>query len=90
MIAQRIMAMGAIALLVSSCSDAEEPSAIQDPSKLSAELEAEAQDIEKRAAVAVEEAEALAERELRALRAEAARSAESTDETAVPRDKTGN
>lgn len=75
----RAVALLGPALLLIGCNDAEEPVAIEDPSKLSAELEAEARSIEERAAAAVREAEALAERDLQELQEEA-RAAESTDD----------
>jgi hypothetical protein len=83
MIAARVLALLLLALLPSACNDAEQPTAIEDPAKLSEELEAEAQEIEQRADAAVREAEALAERELQALRAEAD-AAQSSDTAASP------
>jgi hypothetical protein len=71
MIKRSALTLLPLALLASACSDAEETTVIEDPSKLSAELEERAQEIEERAAIAVREAEALAEQELQQLRAEA-------------------
>lgn len=59
-------------IALSGCSDDAATTAGEDPSKLSAELEAEARAIEQRADAAVADAEKLANGELQALRAEAA------------------
>jgi hypothetical protein len=69
-----------LGLLTSGCGEAEEAAVIEDPSKLSVELEEQAKAIEERADAAVREAEALAQQELRQLSAEAvaAEQAEST------------
>lgn len=71
-----------LSLLTSGCGEAEEAAVIEDPSKLSAELEEQAKAIEERADAAVREAESLAQQELRQLRAEAV-AAEQADGTAA-------
>ena len=81
-----LFALMPLTLVLSACGDAEEPTAIEDPSKLSEELEAEARAIEQRADTAAREAEALAQQELDQLHAkvEAAAAAAGTGTQDAP------
>jgi hypothetical protein len=75
-------------LTLSACGDDAAPTANEDPSKLSEELEEQAQAIEARAEEAVKAAEQQAAQELRQLRAEAeAASAADAPNVAEPADK---
>jgi hypothetical protein len=70
-----LAAMACLAgLVLSACSNEAEPALMDDPSKMSEDLENEARAIEARAQEAVKQAEAAAEADLRRLREEAAAS----------------
>jgi hypothetical protein len=75
------LAMLLAAAALSGCGDDVAPTAVEDPSKLSEEMEAEAQAIEGRAEEAVKAAEQQADAELRRLRAEAEAASTSSETT---------